>query len=410
MSRTTPLQLLNRIENLDQLEPSELSCLIQGLISCEVAPGGPYLLTRSAQDSTLNAKIYRLFSEQGKILEGAYSYALRSTPANTLIQTSTQKTIHKNSYFSQPWHTLYDGLAYSFKNNLAFDLIFKKVQASDVGGEISHLSAVFYESCKPEFTAARSITPQTLSLLAYGNQYAWLAYSLYDHLIDEAHASSLLPLATMLQRQSIASYASAGVPLRFCIDTFDSVDTASVFEISLRAALVIDPALNRITISQFPSMSRLKKLLTERSFLHVVGPLYIGKLLVGARSKKLRQALSYYCAARQLSDDIHDWVEDFSAGRLTYVGALLLKNAGITPGKYNLKTTLALLQQEFWDRSLVIVCDEVLKLTNQAIVLFENTLLQENSDFANQYIVPLQDAANAAIASHQYSQEFIKNF
>lgn len=410
MSHTALLQLLNKVEHLDHLQANELSFLIKSLITCEAAPGGPYLITHSSKDYALNAKIYTLFAEQGKMLEGAYSYGAPSTTAVSLVESSNQKARQKNTTISQAWQSLYDGLAYSFKHTLAFDLVFKKVQATDAHGEIAQLSTVFYASCKPEYRASHPLTPPTLTALAQANQYAWLAYSLYDQLTDEKLAPSLLQLATMLQRQSIAHYVSAGVPLRFCIDTFDSVDTANAFEIGLRSKLVIDPLLKTITIAQFPIMSHLKKLLADRSFLHVIGPLYIGHFLVGMQSKKLRQALSYYCAARQLNDDIHDWADDFSAGRLTYVGARLLKNAGITPGKYNLKTTLALLQEEFWNESLVTLCNEVLELTHQAITLLESTLLKEGSDFVNQYLTPLQDAASAAIASHHYSKEFIKNF
>lgn len=116
--------------------------------------------------------------------------------------------------------------------------------------------------------------------------------------------------------------------------------------------------------------------------------------------EEVLQALSNYCAARQLCDDIHDWKEDLLNGRLTYVHACLFFEAGIKEGTLPLDKLIQTLETQFFRTTLAFLLEEVEQLAANACEVLESTILVPNSTFTEAFIAPLIRTAKEGLAQH----------
>ncbi len=394
------LKKIQALSSLETLTGKELAELQQYLISVEKQPGGPYFVSSDvAENSRFNAKVYRLYKQQGIELPGALHYASLYSTIDTEPSAQKQSTrpVDSSSF-------------YLLTNTLPHILpptAYKKVtpllsalEKTDSRGEISRLSERFAECLTPLHRTKN----KSIKALATANLYAWAAYSLYDTLIDEESDPAYINIANILSRESQRIYGTH--PKVYSL--FTRVDTAMLTELSTRTALHYSK--ESITLHAPPSKSLLIKLLSERSIVHILGPL----LLVKCSEEEmhhLEQALAYYCAARQLLDDIHDWQEDLLEGRYTYVIHCLVQSASLkaaTP--YPTHSYLPKLQALFWEQELPTLLHKAITLANTSEKLLKKlSLFKEITPFTSLTTGHVKENATAALQRYSQEKEYLQS-
>jgi hypothetical protein len=224
-----------------------------------------------------------------------------------------------------------------------------KIHQADTSFEIALLPTFFANSL-----ISKPSSPLPLYLLGQANIYCWIAYSIYDKLLDDEPAVKFLPVANNTMRKSIQMYQSFFSPAhsfqQTILTTFDSMDHANAWELdNCRFKREGDT----IKISTLPRYGRFDYL-AQRSLGHILGPLTVATLCdVSSESfRHIEKGLQHYLIARQLSDDIHDWKEDIEAGHASSVVTSILNHLHIPPDSYPVSSLLEEMQTAFWEDSM----------------------------------------------------------
>jgi hypothetical protein len=208
--------------------------------------------------------------------------------------------------------------------------------------------------------------------LALANLFGWMAYGIYDNLLDGEGVSRLLPVANFFLRQVVLLYHELG----HFISGFDgwweshinSVDEANLWEVAHCRLPVRDGVLS--LTQKFPE--GLLRRSGDKSMAHVLPAIAVSLWIDDEDTKSIQALISFfrhYLIARQLHDDAHDWVEDLAAGRLTAIGARLLEEwRAANPGvvEINVPNILPDLRRRFWRGHIEAVVGDIMCHTGKA--------------------------------------------
>lgn len=373
-----------KINSLDSLTPSELAWLTHYLIAHEIKPGGPYNFG-TENDDAINARV------------------------RMLLDVPVRPTRSTQSRASE-WDILYQHLVQKFGSTATSSLgpLFESISSTDAHGEISQLSKYF------SLSLPRQLRPSTQELRNYSeaNQCAWVAYSIYDQILDKARAINLLPIANYLTRRSIHLYGQTEKS-SVAEALFARLDAASLVELQARRLILVDRTHNTITIKEHLDSTSLKVATADRSIIHVVGPELITRAAKGVdkgTANEVGQALTKYCYARQLLDDLHDWKDDLETGQPTYVVALLFEATNISVGTHQLDTTLTNLQYQLFEVTLLQILDEVDQALELAIRHLNSFDIDSSSPFIQNILVPLVTESNKARRHHLRNIAFLDSY
>lgn len=233
-----------------------------------------------------------------------------------------------------------------------------KLAMGDDGAEIAGLAVLFNQSLLEPLKDRDEL----LNELGAANLYGWLAYTVYDDVMDGEDKSGLLPAANAALRRSLDGFSNAALDSpSFRIlarRIFDTIDGANAWEWSSCRCQVRGDRLKVAGLPDYDDLSRL----AERSLGHVLAPLAVleaaGIAAVGSSgpANRILSAFKHYLIARQLHDDAHDWADDLSHGRITPVVAGILQGMGAIDGTYSLTGLLADGRRQFWHRTLTGLC------------------------------------------------------
>jgi len=233
----------------------------------------------------------------------------------------------------------------------------RRVVRSDSGIEIVSLPAQFNRSLTEPL--GQTFGP-LLRQLGTANLYGWAAYTLFDDFLDDEGDTGQLPTAITTLRYSLTAFERA-LPddpafQQLVQQTYDTIDGANAWEVN---HCRFERSGRYLTVRTLPDYSDVTGL-ADRSLGHTLTPLALLRKQGVAPDTKLfgsiRQAMVHYLTARQLNDDAHDWQTDLEHGHITYVVALILRQAGIQPGRYDLNTLIKRCQRQFWHHTLPEVC------------------------------------------------------
>lgn len=336
--------------------------LTSRLIKAEIAPGGPYIGPSGSPDLPTNIAVGYLFAcfnkplpRVGNFIAEARTMQSTSPTLKQLLRLYDKATTPSPKKPSPPID--HQKIFLTTKQNLkslrqpekTLALAFlSKIHQADQSYEIALLPTFLAHSLSPLLPAL------PLARLGEANILCWMAYSIYDKLLDDEPAAQYLPIANITQRKSIEIYQSllpSSHPFHQTIlDTFLAMDHANAWEMTFCR---FKRAGESISISGLPHYGQ-NMLLAKRSLGHILGPLTIAALLdlPASNVKNLEKGLCHYLIARQLSDDIHDWKEDFEAGHASNVVTYILKHLKIQPGTYKVELLLERMQHDFWDHSM----------------------------------------------------------
>lgn len=411
-------QLYKRNSSL--LDGARMAQLTHRLIASESQPGGPYYGPRGTLDLPTNLAIGYLFSLFNKPLPNVASFiaAHRTQTSHSpsiikLLQKYDAALTHSSK---KPSTTTSHRLIFTGAKKQLSSLrqpekslataFLRKIQQSDTNQEIALL---------PTFFANSLITPLTsppLQQLGEANVFCWVAYSIYDDILDDEPAAEYLPIANIAMRLAIQKYQtlfpSTHLLQQTILATFTAMDHANAWEvINCRFKRVGES----IVISSLPSYGR-NTFLAQRSVGHILGPLVISTLaqLPSSAIHNIEKGLHHFLAARQLSDDIHDWKDDLHAGHACSVVTFILNHLDIQPDTYELAPLLLKMQHDFWDHSMEAINSSIhrhLRLS-RSYLLKDGYIRDDGELFA--LLSRLEDATVKSTSEHKRYQEFLASY
>lgn len=406
-------------QNPSLVDGALMAELTKRLIAAESQPGGPYYNEDHTIDFTTNLAIAYLFtclkmplpnlttfiaahrtsappsSEQLLVI---YDQALKNTskpsatrsPEHHAIFTATKKYLE---HLPQPEKS----------HALAF---LKKLRLADTNEEIALIPALFANSL--------ITSPPHLSVhqLGQANIFCWTAYSIYDKLIDEELDMQQLPIATIAMRECLSRYQTLFAPKhpfqQTIHSTFNAMDHANAWEL---AHCRFKRAGEELIISSLPHYGNYS-ILADRCSGHVLGPLAIAALCdVSAEAySHIEKGLRHYLIARQLSDDIHDWKEDFTASHASSTVTYMLQQLRVQSGTYSFTSLHEAMQTDFWQHSM----EKFTKIILRHIQYSRRYLLKSGLLSSSGPLFTLHDRletiAKQSLSEYRASKDFLSSY
>jgi hypothetical protein len=284
-----------------------------------------------------------------------------------------------------------------------FDSLLEKIVAYDKNFEITLHPYLFKNSLRKIYPA---LEDTFLIDLACGSIFGWIAYTIYDNIIDEKKDLDKLPLANICNRELERLYCQDDFSFQKVFHSFMSeVDYANFYEIRYAR---MNTWKESLTIYKEPD------LVAGKSIAHCLGPLAIlYKLGCNDTDPTFTKIVNFYrsyLTARQIHDDAHDWEEDLLRGQINYAGELLLREF---QKKYRRQAILpddqSVLRRIFWGETILIIC----KTINDKISEARKNLGALNNFISDNYLSfklsELEGAASKSLSEREKTINYLVN-
>jgi hypothetical protein len=293
-----------------------------------------------------------------------------------------------------------------------FEKIITTMISNDFGDQITLLPYIFYKSLKKQKTLPKKL----LIKLGTANLCGWLAYKIYDDILDDEGDPLYLSAANACLRKVSELYAESmpHAKLHLFNDIMNNVDTANSWERLYCKISPVDP----ISLGSLPDFGNYD-VLSRKSFAHALGPLCIllRSQLKDIESESemghLRLFFHHYIIARQLNDDAHDWADDLKRGFLNSISVSLVKTYS---KKYHLSAVtidsglLEELRKEFWVSHIQDVTEDIFFHLSSARTALSNLNMLENKSFFQRMLVPVEAAAKQALEERELTLSFLGSY
>ncbi|MDB4984246.1 MAG: hypothetical protein JWM20_425 [Patescibacteria group bacterium] len=294
------------------------------------------------------------------------------------------------------------------------DLFIFKLSASDIHREISLLPFFAWDSLN---SRQKSRIKKTEILnLCEANLLGWIAYTVYDAVIDGETKEQFLPLANICIREVIFIYQEFFDKKGFQSVTriLNAIDHANLWE-KMNCRFEIKESHFEIP-ELLPDYKRLGHL-ANKSLGHALGPIAI--MLKFGKKKSAEQIEGFfleYLIARQMNDDAHDWTSDLREGFVNPAGAILLSEFRKKFPKRKIldlaenSTDVADLQKAFWDSTIERTSAEILRHTKRARAILKKIPIFSNTNYLETLLASLNSSANKAITERNKTKEFLEAY
>lgn len=248
----------------------------------------------------------------------------------------------------------------------------------------------------------QAVPKQTLQNLCIAHLLGWIAYTLYDDIIDNDGTPALLSVANIAARHMYRLFSEAGLDTdfqQFFRLVLDRMDEANALEL-LHA---------RLPVARLPSYQEPRSLYARSGGI-MISPIGVLRLAGYSQTSPEVQALriffEHYLAAKQLNDDAHDWQDDLRRGHVTSVVSRVLTklNKAYEPGD------LKHLQTLFWHDVIDGVCADIRQHVARAREAAKNFGNIRDPHFFSKLIDPLEASAEQALEEREASLAFLKAF
>jgi len=373
-----------------------LATIIKLLTLLEKSPGGPYYNETKELDLKLNTLIATWLA--------LFNIHLR--PLNSFLRKNKIKIKEDRikTSVSKPTNIIYDRItrrAQKFMATLGPELnklgtkALTRLLQNDTDQQILLLPLFFKKSLGRN---GQSIPPKTITDLGLANLYLWLAYTIYDSIIDNEQPAATIPLANIffkeylfLNHHIFKNYPTA---LSLLSQIIDAMEKANIREIH-----------NRGIARKLKMNYGNQAILAEKSFAHAFSPLglliILGYKADSAEISYLKLFFKHYLIARQLNDDAHDWETDLKAG---YFNSISLQIAKFTSGQINYKRW----RQIFWDRIFMSSQQQILKHTKRARKYLARLSLIEDKEYLRIFIEAIELGAKKSLQNQIAITELTK--
>ena len=229
----------------------------------------------------------------------------------------------------------------------------KRILDQDRDGQIILFPYYFHQALQEKYQ--KLISRKLLIRLGKINLYAWIAYTIFDDIIDHQLPPTWLPAAMTYYHLFLSRLERLNLS-RKMREQIKLIVTQAAAGQNQETKKSID--------------------LANRSLFHALGPLIILSRLKQNYNHWLN-GCRHYLGARQLCDDALDWEEDAQHGRINFVAQKILAD---NPSRQKMKIT-------FWRETMAKVNREIINLSDQA-----ETCLKKIEIFAQpKYFLELAD-------------------
>jgi hypothetical protein len=299
----------------------------------------------------------------------------------------------------------FSGLVESMQvqGNKALDFMLAKDAADQ---QVVLLPCFFADACKER----DKFNQEFLARLGAAGLYGWIAYTIYDDIMDEARETELLPLANICLRETIIIYNTLEIGFQPVFErVIDKMESANAWELANTRTTATD------SLPDYGDYG----ILADKSLGHILGPLAVVYKLgfKAASSPELlatERLFRDYLIARQLNDDAHDWQNDLQKGQVNSVAALILRDwrkqqTGKTESA-DFGLILPDLQRLFWNETIHEVGRLILRHTGEARQQAGQLEFLENHVFLETILEPLERAVSKAETESAKAADFLRSY
>lgn len=296
-----------------------------------------------------------------------------------------------------------ESTTYSPHMQASMQAMLAKLERANKNFEITLLATYFAE------TLTKQTSAEMLQQLGLANLYGWLAYTLYDDILDQEDNGQFLSLANVALRRSHICYLEIGNTHADLITTvFNQVDQANDWELTNARAIIVGSSITIPTLPRYGNRIQL----AYRSYIHVLGPFLLAATagMPQQQQQKIQRAWRHYLIGRQLNDDLHDWQEDLRSGQLSYVVCALLRDCSIKPGTYSVSELVATLQQRFIAETVQRLCPIITEHIRQSKATFADAGVQLGGTELQKLCAAISNSATQTQSLQKDSLGFQKHF
>ena len=246
------------------------------------------------------------------------------------------------------------------------------------------------------------------------NLQGWMAYSIYDDILDNDGGDDLLSGANILSRQVLKKIHKLIINYpdfkQLFENILDKIDTANSWERNNTQISITKNTIN-LKRTKLPKFNNLT-ILADKSLGHAIGPIAVLMLLgycaESSEIKNISSFFKHYIIARQLNDDAHDWEDDLRNGQITYVVKNVLTK--FNKKEVNIKKDLPSLQKIFWHESVAEICSLAIEHTKQAENYLNRVEIINNPAPFNNFLISITKASEKALKEREQTLSFLNTY
>lgn len=225
----------------------------------------------------------------------------------------------------------------------------------------------------------------------------WQALNIYDDFLDGAGQADELPSANRHYRNFLKTIYQTNLPLSFqkaSNKILNDLDFANQQEL-LQNKIIWKNGVPKIS-KKTPDFSQLTNL-SKKSLALAIAPVATVLTHKKLDEHRLINFFRYALAAKQLSDDAKDWLDDLYSGKLTAVNMLVIQEGKNRKIKKNLYQKPEVLHLLFAHGAAISTCHNILKLCQKARNETYKLKINDQAPIITGLLLPLEKAANKAL-------------
>ena len=288
--------------------------------------------------------------------------------------------------------------------------IMSSIAENDKHNIISLTPYYFYAS----INVKHPLSEELLLKLGLANMYGWAAYTIYDDFFDNEGNVLKLSSANILLRELVCTYESLFIEYPSFRNEFhkilDVIDSANQREVEHYRF-----SENNISLKKYLSYHVDLTISGEKSIGHALGPLFITYIqeasLESTNYKNIYKIFLLYLSIRQITDDMHDWLDDLHKGIINDVTIQIFHDTyrkgykNITVLKDDNK-----LMKIFWTTSIVTICKKIMSHHQEGVKLLNNIGLIKNPTYLLKQFDHYKNIAESTLDEQQSAIEFLKSY
>lgn len=287
----------------------------------------------------------------------------------------------------------------------------RKLKLADEKHDISLWTFYFATSLNQNNKAQISY----LTGLNTAHLWGWLAYTLYDDVLDDDADVATISLANIAHRQLVFCYQEmfnkfpSFLPL--FTEIMNRIDLANFQETRNRAKVVNEVLTLPKTLLDYSDLT----IVAEKSLGHALGPLAIlyqlGYSKDDAEVTAWINFMRHYLTARQLNDDAHDWENDLKNGCLTPVVVNVIKKINnsnvdsITLDHQNIRLS----QKIFWHEVFPKVTNDIKKQINLSLKSLDKITLIDTKVW-EKMLQKIEQGVDDALLEQKKASDFVGSY
>lgn len=377
---------LDKVNKNIKINGRDLAKLTQILIDKEIKTGGPYKNNKGEVDIKTNEVIYKFLLTQEIDLPNLKKFL------NINIEKKEVKK--KNDKYIKEVENLYKKIIDKVEKNTKemINEVFFKMKKSDTYEIIIYNPVWTNNQLKDKIE-----DKEFLKKLSCINILGWIAYTIYDDILDKDKEIEWLPVANIVNRKMDEEFLNLMPINKAFIDKYrkimNEMDEANLWEIK--------NCRNIKNINAFDSIEKL----SNRSMGHALTSL---ALLYKNNSsisniKNTEKFYKYYLAARQMNDDGHDWEKDLKIGQINSASSRLLINL-------NKEIDINELKIIFWEKYFDNYAKDILNNCKIAKDFINKSNCFDSLELFDRMLNKVINATKNAIDEKNKSKEFINEY